>query len=169
MKKNIYIFIVVISFVGLISGYNYYKTSNIDINQNINIEETITKRPKIIKYIKEPIEILTFSILIIPSIINVIKTFYKPFTIGYLIAFIKEINFKLSLLYNLIYHIIPYILELILISISIRISINIIKSIFVRKLKINILIKKYILISMLYYIYVLLIYIFSNNITAYIL
>ena len=164
MKKNIYLFITILSFIGLISGYNFYKVSDKEIINNINIEETISKRPKIINNVLEPITIITYSILIIPTIINVIKLFYKPFTIGYLIGLL---NNKVSINYIILFHIIPYIFQIILISIGIRITINLIKKIFIKNKSIKRLLKKYILITIIYYIYIIIIYIFSINIIPY--
>lgn len=168
-SKNINTFIIILSFIGLISGYNYYKYSDItekeELKNTINIEENLKRRPKILRNIIDPIIILVSSILIIPSIINIIKIFYNPFTIGYLFALISSFNLKLSIYYNLIYQIIPNIFLLILIKTSIKITINIIKNLY-KRTNIKKYIKKYILISIFYYIYIIIIYIFSININT---
>lgn len=168
-SKNIYLFIIIVASIGLLSGYNYYKlsseTEKQEINNSINIEETLNKRPKIIKNIIDPIIILISSILIIPSIINIVKIFYNPFTIGYLFALISSYNIKLSIYYNLIYQLIPNIFILILIKLSINITINIIKKLYTKS-KIKRYIKKYLLITIFYYIYLIIIYIFSININT---
>ena len=175
--KYIYLFIIVLSIIGFTSGYLFYtfqseetKTKIID---EINIKEELNNSfNNLTKRAKEIGIVFISGILIIPEITNIFKIYYNPFEIGFIFNALKTYNIKFSLLYSLIYHIIPFIFILILIRLSFSISINIIinkrKNIkFKRKLRI--LLKKYILISLIILFYEFLIFIFSGSINSYLM
>lgn len=177
-RRNIYIFLITLSLIGLVSGYFYYQLqpSNIktDITNKLNItEELNTRVNNLTKSIKTSFKILFNSILIIPSIINIFNIFYKPFQIGFLFNILNSYSLKLSLIYNTIYQIIPYIFQVILTKISITLIYSIIKKIINYKKeslnKIILLLKKYLIISIFLFIYEILIIIISKKINLYLM
>ena len=176
--KNIYIFILILSLIGLSSGYIYHKVqptkTKEELIESINIEEelthTINNIPKASMII---IKTLLYSILIIPQLINIFNIFYKPFQIGFILNMLETYSLKFSLLYVSIYHILPLVFSLILIKISLIISKNIIELLIYKdKLSIKHLkqqLKKYLIISIIYLFYEFIIIIFSSIINSYLM
>lgn len=87
--RNVYVFIIILATIGFISGYIYFRVQPQDVKDNIissyNINENLDKRVNNIK--KRLInngKILGFSVLIIPSVLNVFNIFYEPFQIGFI-------------------------------------------------------------------------------------
>lgn len=178
--KYIYLFIVVLSIIGFTSGYLFYTFQNEEtktkIIDEINIKGELNNSfNNLTKRAKEIGIVFISGILIIPEITNIFKIYYNPFEIGFIFNALKTYNIKFSLLYSLIYHIIPFIFILILIRLSFSISINIIKIIINKrknikfKRKLRILLKKYILISLIILFYEFLIFIFSGSINSYLM
>lgn len=177
-QRNIYIFLITLSLIGLISGTLYYEfqpnTIKTDITNKLNIQEELNNRVNNLpKSIKESSSILIYSVLIIPSIINIFNIFYNPFKIGFLYNVLKTYSLKLSIIYILIYQIIPYLFQLILTKISITLIYSIIKKlIYYKKESFNriiLLLKKYFIISIFLFIYEILIIIISKNINSYLM
>lgn len=176
--KYIYLFIVVLSLIGFISGYMYYNiqsdnTKNEIINKIDITNELSTTTNNIPKRLKETSIYLLSSITIIPEISNIFKIYYDPFQIGFIFNTLKKYGIKFSFMYNLVYQLIPLLFKLILIRITITITSNIIRFIFKKdinlKRKIKLLIKKYLIISMTLYFYEFLVFIFNANINTYLM
>jgi hypothetical protein len=179
MRKIIsttYLFILVLSLIGLSTGYLYYETqsSNIkeELSTKINLKEELsTGVNNIPKRLKQIIKTLIYSITILPSILNIINIFYYPFQIGFILNLLESFSIKLSLIYISIYHIIPLLFNLILIRIGIKLSKNIIELIlFKDKLSIKDLkrnLKHYLIVAILLLFFEFLILIFSVNINSY--
>ena len=176
--KYLYTFLIIITTIGFISGYLYFKIQPENTKQEalemINIHDelnnSVNNIPKRLKFISKT---SIYSITIIPQIFNIFETFYKPFQQGFIFNLLNQYNLKLSFFYNLIYNFIPLIFYLVLIRISISVSTNIISYIIFKEIKkINILkklIKKYFLISTFLIFYEFIIMIFSTNINAYLM
>lgn len=174
--KNIYLFILVLSLVGLSSGYIYYQTQPTNIQKELinelNIKESMSSGvnhlPKRTTFI---IKTFIYSITIIPQVINIFNIFYLPFETGFILNILESYSIKFSLIYITIYHLIPLILSLILIKIGITLAKYILELIIfkdklsTKNLKLSL--KKYLIVSILLIIYEIYIYIFSININGY--
>lgn len=176
--KNIYIFLITLSIIGLLSGYFYYQiqpsTTKSEIKENLNIKENTNGRiNNITKRLKDNTKILIFSILVIPIIINLFNIFYKPFEIGFIFNALSIYNTKFSLIYTISYLTIPFIISLILTRISITIIHNIIKYLLIKdkqsKKIIKSSLKKYILLLIISIIYEIIIIILSPYINTYLM
>lgn len=176
--KNVYLFFIILSIIGFISGYIYYsiQPKNIKENtiENLNIKEELSSSiNNIPKRIKKSSTILVCSIFFVTQLFNIFEIFYTPFQIGFIFNLLKTYSFKLSFLYNTIYLIIPFIFSIILIRVSISISINLIKLIFLKDKKIKkhiiLLSKKFLLITLFQLFYEFIILIFSSNINSYLM
>lgn len=174
--SNIYLFILILSFIGLGTGYTYYQvqstTTKEELISKINLKEELSSGVNNIpKRVKTIIKTITNSILIIPQIINIFNIFYIPFQTGFILNLLDTYTLKFSLIYISIYHIIPFIYNVILIKISLNLSKSIIELIIykdklsIKSIKHNF--KKYITISLLYLFYEFIILIFSSNINSY--
>ena len=176
--KNIYMFILALSLVGLSTGYLYYQTQSkntkeellnkLDIKESLNYGvNNLNKRVNIVT------KTLIYSITIIPQVINVFNIFYLPFETGFILNLLESYSIKFSLIYITTYHLIPIVLTLILIKISLILSKNIIELIiFKDKLSIKNLKKqllKYLIVSLILFIYEIFILIFSTNINGYLI
>lgn len=176
--KYIYLFILTFSIIGFITGYFFYQTqqqsTKNEIKEAINIKEDLKAGTNnISKRIKQIFIIFISSIFCITIISNYLKVFTEPFQIGFITAFLLSIGTKFTIIYLTIYHLIPLILILIIIRISATITYNIIKLLIYRdnksKKQLIVIIKKYILISIILIIYELIISIISPNINAYLM
>ncbi len=177
--KYIYLFIVILSLIGLLSGYFYYnaqsETTKEEIITQINIEEELqeTTTNNILKRIKETSTYLICGLTVIPEPINIFHLYYEPFTTGFIFNTLKTYNLKFSLLYTTIYHLIPTLFKLILIRITMTLSYTISKYLFKKQKKdrhrIKILIKKYLLLSCMLYFYEFILFIFNTNIHRYLM
>lgn len=176
--KNIYIFLITLSLIGLLSGYFYYQIqpspTKSEIKENLNIKENINGRiNNITKRLKETTKILVYSILVTPIIINLFNIFYKPFEIGFIFNALSTYNTKLSLIYTISYLTIPFIISLILTRISITILYNLIKYLLIKdkcsKKAIKVSIRKYILFFIISIIYEIIIIILSPYINTYLM
>lgn len=176
--RNIYIFIITLSFMGFISGYNYYRIQDSNLKtkaiESLNLKENL-KKPvnNIIKNGKKCIKPIIYGIFILPQIINIVCTFYEPFQIGFIFNLLCTYNLKFSFIYIFLYHLIPLIILLFLIKISFAISKDIIKYIIwknqIDKKHLKLLIKKYIIILLFEIMYEILILFFSTNINAFLI
>ena len=176
--QNIYLFILMLSLIGLSSGYLYYQTqpnkTKEELVNKLNIKESlnygVNNLPKRLKIITKT---FIYSIFILPQIINVFNIFYIPFETGFILNLLESYSLKLSLIYISIYHIMPLILVLILIKISFLISKSIIEVILfkdrksIKNLKKHVI--KYILVTSILIIYEIFIFIFSTNINGYLM
>lgn len=171
-----YLFILILSIIGLSTGYIYYETQSSTIKEElttkINIKEDLSSGVNNIpKRLKTIIKTFLYSILIIPIIISIFNIFYYPFQIGFILNLLDTFSIKLSLIYISLYHIIPLVFTLILIRISIKISKNIIELLIfkdklgIKEIKRNI--KHYLYTSIVLLFYEFLILIFSSNINSY--
>lgn len=176
--KIIYLFIIILSLTGFISGIIYYQIQpqylKEETKELLNIKEELSSPVNNIKKsVKNSGTILLNSILIITQYKNLFNIFYKPFEIGFIFNLLKSYNFKLAIIYNLIYQLLPYIFSIILIRIGLTISISIIKLIIERsnqnKKHLFLLIKKYLIITAILLIYELIISFFSTNINSYLM
>lgn len=176
--KNIYIFLVTLSFLGYISGYFYYQIQPKDTKDNIketmSIEESLENRVNNLpKCLKSSFQIFLNTLLIIPVILNVFSIFYKPFQIGFIFHVLEQYNIKLSIIYTTVYLLIPIIFNLILIRIGITFISSIIKNLFYNNKSNRTIIKKsfkkYLLISILSIIYEIIIIIVSPIINTYLM
>lgn len=174
--SNIYLFIIVLSLIGLSTGYLYYETQSPSIKEEltakINIKEDLSHGVNNIpKRLKIILKTLIYSITIIPVIINIFNIFYYPFQIGFILSLLETFSIKLSLIFITIYHLIPLIFTLILIRVSFKITKNIIELIIfkdklsIKNIKSNL--KQYILVSLILLFYEFIILIFSTNINLY--
>ena len=173
---NIYLFILVLSLIGLSSGYLYYqvqsKNMKEELTTKINIKEELnTGVNNIPKRLKTISKTLIYSITIIPEVINIFNIFYIPFETGFILNLLETFSLKFSLIYISLYHIIPLLFNLILIRISLSLSKSIIELLIfkdklsIKNLKVNI--KRYFIVSVLLIIYEIIILIFSTNINGY--
>lgn len=174
--SNIYLFIIILSLIGLSTGYLYYETQSPSTKEElitkINIKEDLSHGVNNIpKRLKIILKILIYSITILPILINIFNIFYYPFQIGFILGILESFSIKLSLIFLTIYHIIPLLFTLILIRISIKLSKNIIELlIFKDKLSIKSIkhnLKQYLLVTIILLFYEFLIIIFSTNINSY--
>lgn len=174
--RNIYIFIMVLALVGLMSGYKYYSVLDeelkIDCQERININEHLKKRHNGVgTACKDGFLILLSSVLVLPSIVNLVNIFYKPFVLGFLFNFFKTYGFKLSLIYNFVYYFIPLFFLLFLIKVGFTISSNIVLWIVKRnisyKRKVILLLKKYGIVFGFYLFYQIIVWIFSLALNGY--
>ncbi|MBE6145939.1 MAG: hypothetical protein E7171_04880 [Firmicutes bacterium] len=174
--SNIYLFIIILSLIGLSTGYLYYETQSPSIKEElttkINIKEDLSHGVNNIpKRLKIILKTLIYSITIIPVIINIFNIFYYPFQIGFILSLLETFSIKLSLIFITIYHLIPLIFTLILIRISFKITKNIIELIIfkdklsIKHIKSNL--KQYLLVSLILLFYEFIILIFSTNINSY--
>ena len=176
IRHNINLFILILSLIGLSSGYIYYQIQDqqtkdelinaIDIKDELN--SGINNIPKRIKIVTK---IFFYGLTLIPQIINVFNIFYMPFEIGFILNLLESFSLKFSVIYITIYHIIPLIFTLLLIRISLKLS-KFILELLVFKDKISIKnlrcsLKKYIFVSLLLFFYEFLLLIFSKNINTY--
>lgn len=176
--KYIYLFLITLTIIGLINGYIYFelqsKITKTEILESINIEENLNYRVNnLSKSLNISLKIIINSILILPTIINIINIFYHPFEIGFLYNSLTHYNKKLSLIYLTIYKIIPCIFYLILTRIALSLTISIIKRI-INKNKyhnnnIKLSIKKYLIFLILLIIYEIIIIIISPIINGYLM
>ena len=174
--SSTYLFIIILSLIGLSTGYLYYETqtneTKEELKKEINLTEDLSNGVNNIpKRLKQILKTLLYSITILPSILNIFNIFYYPFQIGFILNILESFSIKLSLIYISIYHIIPLLFNLILIRIGIKLSKNIIELIiFKDKLSIKDLkhnLKHYLIVSIILLFYEFLILIFSTNINSY--
>ena len=112
-NKTSIIFLLIITFLGLLTGYKFYtyQPDNIktSITEQLNIQDNLTyKTNNITKDLKDIFTILLSSILIIPTIINIFNIFYKSFQIGFLFNILNHLSTKFSILYLIIYKMVNY-------------------------------------------------------------
>lgn len=176
--KNIYIFIITLSLIGLISGHLYYEIqpSNLknEIKEQLNIQESLSNRVNnLSKNLLSETKILIYSILIIPNIINIFNIFYKPFQTGFIFNLLSTYNNSFSFKYILIYHIPPLIISIIVTRISLTITLNIIKQLVIKdnqsKRILKNSLKKYLLLIIISILYEISIIILSPYINTYLM
>ncbi len=176
--KYIYVFIIILALIGFLSGILYYNIQPSSIKEEtkelLNIKEQLSiKTNNIIKRTKDNSKILISSILIIPEYKNILQSFKKPFEIGFIFSLLSSYSYKLSIIYIGTYHILPFIFTLILIRVSISLSYSITKTLIKRDRKsltrLNILLKKYIIVLTISCLYEIIIFFFSKNINGYLM
>ena len=174
--NNIYLFILILSLIGLGSGYTYYQVQTIEIKNElitmIDLKEELSSGVNNIpKRFKVIIKTLINSLLVIPQLVNLFNIFYMPFQTGFVLNLLDDFSLKFSLIYIFIYHIIPIVFNLFLIKISFNISKALIELLLYRdKLGISILkryLKRYVVLSFVFIFYEFIVWIFSSNINAY--
>lgn len=174
--NNIYLFILILSLIGLSTGYTYYQVQSTNIKEEliskINLKEELSSGVNNIpKRTKSIIKTLIYSITIIPQVINIFNIFYIPFQTGFILNLLDTFTIKFSLIYITIYHLIPLIFICILTKKSLNISKSIIELLLYKdKLSIKTLkkhLKEYIIISFISLFYEFIILIFSSNINSY--
>ena len=173
--KNIYVFIMVLAFIGFIAGYNYYRIQPIElkdkITKNYDIEANLNKRVNNIgKRIINNSKKLVYSVTVIPSVINVFNIFYEPFQCGFIFNTFNS-NFLFGLLFVLFYYLIPLIFSLILIKIGFTLSKRILVFLFNRKDRYQKglckkIFLKYIIIFIISILYEVIIFIASKSINS---
>lgn len=177
-QKNIYIFIITLTIIGLISGYLYYQFQPLNtkttIIESLDIKSDLNNRVNNLpRTLKSSSKIIIYSILILPSIINIFNIFYEPFKIGFLFNLLNTYSIKLSLIYTLIYLIIPLLFTIILTKVGFTIIYSLVKKIIYYKKetwsRVIILLKKYFLISIFSYTYEIIVIVISLNINSYLM
>ena len=176
--KNIYVFIIILSLIGFISGYKYYDIQEEDIKtsaiSSLNIKENL-KKPinNILKNGKKSLKPIIYSAIIITQPISIINIFYEPFQIGFVFNLLNTYNIKFSMIYIFTYHLIPLIILLFLIKVSFTISKYLIKFIIWKNINdkkhLLLIIKKYFIILSFELIYDIVILFFSSNINSYLI
>ncbi len=175
---NIYLFIIVLAFIGFLCGFFYYKVQSAEVKDNIKttiaIEEDLGQGSNnIFKSIKKSFFVLGAGLLVLTQISNLIKIFYEPFEIGFIFSFLLHYNLKMAFIYTLLYHLIPLFFLFILIRISITISIDLIRLILVRSKKdfkhFKLILIKYLIIAGFLFFYEFIIALFSAQVNAYLL
>lgn len=176
--QNIYLFIIILSLIGFLTGFFYYKTQSAStkttITETINIKEDLSSPTNnLFKRIKQITFIGLASLFIVTIVINYIKIFIEPFQTGFIFSFLLTYNIKFSFIYTFFYHFIPLLFILILIRISTTISLSIIKFLYTKEQKekkhLLLILKKYLLISIFFLSYEFLLSIFSSNLNAYLM
>lgn len=171
--KYIYLFIVVLSLIGFLSGYFYYNAQSNEmkdqIQNKINIEEELsTTTNNTFKRLKETSIYFICGLTIIPELINIFHIYYEPFTAGFIFNMLKPYSLKFSLFYTLIYHLIPLLFKLILLRLTMSLSYNLFKYIFKKssknKKKAILLSKKYLILTLFLLFYEFIIFIFNPSI-----
>lgn len=175
---NIYVFIVVLAFIGFIAGYNYYRFQpeqlKNDIVENYDLSIKLNNRVNNIgKRIVEHSKKLVYSITIIPSIINVFNIFYEPFQCGFIFNIFND-NLLFGGLFILFYYLIPLIFSLMLIKVGFTLSKRIILLLFNykdRNCKANCkkILLKYLIIFMISIIYEIIVFISSKGFNSYLI
>jgi len=176
--RNIYLFIIILAFIGFLCGFFYYKVQSVEVKENIretiNMEEDLKKGSNnIFKSLKKSFIILGSGMLLITQVANLIKVFLEPFEIGFIFSFLLHYHFKMAIIYMFIYHLIPLFLLFILIRVSVTLSIDLIKLILVRNKKdfhhFKLILTKYFIVTGFLLFYEFVIALFSTNINAYLL
>ena len=177
-RRNIIIFYLIITLIGLTSGYKFYsyqeeKTKQ-TIIEKIDIKENLSyKTNNILNDFKDILKILIYSTLLITLFINIFNIFYKSFQIGFLFNILNSLNTKLSIIYLSIYKVVPLIFLIILSNKGIKITKSIISYRLNKKkeLKQNIIlnIKCFISTSFILISYEFIIFLYSEIINKYLL
>jgi len=177
-RRNIIIFYLIITLIGLTSGYKFYsyqeeKTKQ-TIIEKIDIKENLSyKTNNILNDFKDILKILIYSTLLITLFINIFNIFYKSFQIGFLFNILNSLNTKLSIIYLVIYKVIPLIFLIILSIKGIKITKSIISYLLNKKKehKQNIIlnIKYFISTSFILISYEFIIFLYSEIINKYLL
>lgn len=177
-RRNIIIFYLIITLIGLTSGYKFYsyqeeKTKQ-TIIEKIDIKENLSYKTKnILNDFKDILKILIYSTLLITLFINIFNIFYKSFQIGFLFNILNSLNTKLSIIYLSIYKVIPLIFLIILSNKGIKITKSIISYLLNKKKehKQNIMlnIKRFISTSFILISYEFIIFLYSEIINKYLL
>lgn len=176
--RNIYIFIIVLSLIGFISGIFYYKVQSNDtkeyIKNTINIENDLDSRfNNVFKSAKKSFLILGSGVFFLFIFMNVAKVFFEPFVIGFIFSFLMSYSLKMALIYSLFYQFIPFLFMIILIRVSFTISGLVVRIVFRRErrsiLKFKRILLKYFIIMAFLLFYEFIIFIFSANINAYLM
>lgn len=177
-RRNIIIFYLIITLIGLTSGYKFYsyqeeKTKQ-TIIEKIDIKENLSyKTNNILNDFKDILKILIYSTLLITLFINIFNIFYKSFQIGFLFNILNSLNTKLSIIYLSIYKVVPLIFLIILSNKGIKITKSIISYLLNKKKehKQNIIlnIKCFISTSFILISYEFIIFLYSEIINKYLL
>jgi hypothetical protein len=177
-RRNIIIFYLIITLIGLTSGYKFYSYQEAKTKQTIiekiDIKENLSyKTNNILNDFKDILKILIYSTLLIALFINIFNIFYKSFQIGFLFNILNSLNTKLSIIYLSIYKVVPLIFLIILSNKGIKITKSIISYLLNKKKehKQNIMlnIKRFISTSFILISYEFIIFLYSEIINKYLL
>ncbi len=177
MVRYTYIFLIIISLVGFISGFFYYKVQTkevkTEIKETINLEESFSSGyNNVLKRTKKIGLIFIFSIFIITVVFNIGTIFIESFSMGFIFSFLSIYSIKMALIYVLFYIFIPLLFIVILIRIGLSITVNIVKCLMKRERMgkiVKILGSKYLIIGGTLLVYEFLLSIFSYNINTYLM
>mgnify|MGYP006916022847 CR=1 FL=1 len=158
--QYVYLFLLVLVIIGFGSGYLYYSSIDNNTKYNLNTEYDFKVEESSYSF-KTPFIILIDGILIIMQVLNFFYIFYLPFKYGFIFAYLLSIN-KYTAFFNLfLYNLIPFLLMIILVRISLSITKYLISYFIYKKrnyiIRVRLLLIKYIGISLLYFIYGLII------------
>lgn len=171
--QSIYLFLFVLSFIGFISGNEYYSiqdsSTKEEISSTYNLNETLQfNNSNISKAVKDSFTIFLCGLFVLPQLYSIFYTFYYPFQLGFLFSFLRSIHYKLAIKYFCFYHLFPLISILILIRISLTISKEVVALIIYKQkkywIRIQLLFYKYFFFAFLSLLYHFIIGIFSFNI-----
>ena len=171
--QSIYLFFIVLSLVGFISGFQYYSIQSdslkSDIYEEYNLKDNLSvSNSNLWKSFRLVLTILLCGIFVLPQIFNLFGSFYYPFQLGFLFSFLHSIHYKLALRYFCFYHLFPFLCFILLLRISFSISKEVIGFFLYRKrkyfIRIQLLCYKYLFISFFYLLYQFVISIFSLSI-----
>lgn len=177
MVRYTYIFLIIISLVGFISGFFYYKVQTkemkTEIKETINLEESLSSGyNNILKRTKKIGLIFIFSIFIITVVFNMGTIFIESFSMGFIFSFLSIYSIKMAFIYVLFYIFIPLLFIIILIRIGLSMTVNIVKCLLKKERMgkiVKILGSKYLIIGGTLLVYEFLLSIFSYNINTYLM
>ncbi len=177
--RPIYFFIIILSSIGIITGRQYYKNLTPEIKTSIkteiNFQKSLENRANNLpKRAKQATKIFVYSILILPAFLNVFEIYMSSFSLGIMFSVIASYKLKFKVIYLLFYNLIPWFLTLLLIKVSFTITKYLIKYLFNKKDQDNkkhlaLILKKYLLLSIILFIYEFLILIYSPTLNNYLL
>ena len=103
--NNIYLFILILSLIGLGSGYTYYQVQTNEIKNElvtmIDLKEELSSGVNNIpKRFKVIIKTLINSLLVIPQLVNLFNIFYMPFQTGFVLNLLDDFSLKKNHLTN---------------------------------------------------------------------
>lgn len=170
--KNIYLFLVVLSFMGCLFGYKYSQSLSEKeyklVDSSINVNNVLKRRVNNVgNSFLFCLKIFLLSIIFIGIFYNLYFVFFISFCFGFLLNYFIKFKFLFSLFYLLIYYFIPYIFLLFLIKISFTISKELLKLILKKKNKFKNIVLKYLIIGAIFNLYNLIVFFISSSINSF--
>ena len=143
--RPIYFFIIILSSIGIITGRQYYKNLTPEIKTSIkteiNFQKSLENRANNLpKRAKQATKIFIYSILILPAFLNVFEIYMSSFSLGIMFSVIASYKLKFKVIYLLFYN-----------------------------KHLALILKKYLLLSIILFIYEFLILIYSPTLNNYLL